>query len=157
MKNVIYLAGQISPLYIETYRWREEVEEYFYDNEDYYIINPCRNSMNKKVKDEKIYAVRGDIREKGIDIIVPKDRLAVKKSTIGLFNLNIYDEDKESIGTMFELAWYYDSPEKAVIAFANDLNTLRCKHPFVEQAVTTWTNNLEEACDIITTYYSNGE
>jgi len=155
--EAIYLVGQISPKYEETYAWRKDVRDYFYGSEYFKIIDPCSNSFNKNGLKEKKYAIEGTKRTFGLDLLVPKDLTFVKKSSIAVVNMNQYDPDKPLIGSYFELAWYYMFPEKAVIAFSNNLNDYNCKHPFVSQAVDVWCNNQIEACELVEEYFINIE
>lgn len=153
--ETVYLVGQISPKYPETYSWREKVIREFEIEgiQQIDFINPCWNSFNKKTLQKKEYAVTEEKRSFGIDLLVPKDRNFVRRSTIGMANMNIYDPDKPLLGSFFELAWYYDAPEKSVIGFADDLNSYVCQHPFVQQAVTTWCRDREEACYLVKKYF----
>ena len=64
-----------------------------------------------------------------------------------------HDPDKELLGSYYEMSWLYLHPEKTVIAFANDLNSYNCKHPFVKQTVDVWCKNEDEACYIIEKYF----
>lgn len=155
MRNIIYLVGQISPKFPVTYEWRKYVRQYFYGNDSKYIIDPCSNPFNKDVLKKKEYAVGANGNRPGLNLIVPKDRQYVKMSDIAILNMNQYDPNKPLIGSFFELAWYYDSPEKAVIAFADDLSCYDCQHPFVQRSVTSWCNNVEEACELVDEYFIN--
>lgn len=153
IKEEIYLVGQISPMFPETYKWREEVKKFFEDHSTFGITDPCGNSWNKELLENKTYAVNGFLRMGGVDILVPKDRSFVKKSSIAIVNLNQYDPDKPLIGSFFELAWYYDSPEKTVIGFADDMSHYFCQHPFVKASVTTWVKNYIQACELIVNFF----
>ena len=154
MNQTIYLVGQISPRFEITYLWRKFVREYFEHDEDKYIIDPCVNPFNKKILAEKRYAISDKHRESGMDVIVPKDLTFVLRSDIAIVNLNQYDSNKELLGSYYEMAWLYLHPEKTVIAFADNLESYNCQHPFVTQTVNTWCNNKEEACNIIETYFN---
>jgi len=151
--ELIYLVGQISPKFEETYRWRRRVIENLKHREDIKIIDPCSNDFNKSVLEEKRYAITEQNREFGIDVLPSKDLTYVLNASIAIVNLNHYDPDKELLGSYFEMGWLYLHPEKTVIAFANDLNSYNCKHPFVKQTVDTWCKNEDEACYIIEKYF----
>lgn len=155
-----YLVGQISPKFEITYKWRQNVIDYFNELMDQNklstpieFINPCANQFNKDVLKKKVYAVHHKGRQPGIDLLVPKDRTFVRRSSIGLVNMNQYDPNKPLLGSFFELAWYYDDPNKAVIGFADNLNHYLVQHPFVQQAVNVWVNNEFEACELIERYF----
>lgn len=151
--ETVYLVGQISPKFEITYQWRQNVIERFEGIDKIGFINPCANKFNQNVLKKKVYAVHARGRQAGIDLLVPKDRTFVDRSSIGLVNMNQYDPNKPLLGSFFELAWYYDSPKKAVIGFADNLNHYLCQHPFVQQAVNVWVNNEHEACDLIEKYF----
>jgi hypothetical protein len=151
--QTIYLVGQISPKDPESYMWRSDVKEHFKENDQIYIIDPCSNPFNQKTLAKQKYAVTKEKRSFGIDLLVPKDRSFVARSDIGLVNMNHFDPEKCLLGSFFELAWYYDSPEKAVIAWADDLNSYQCQHPFVQMSVTTWCRDVAEACYLVEKYF----
>lgn len=153
--ETIYLVGQISPKFPETYKWREDIINDFEDIYEIQFINPCGNAFNQKGLAKRRNAVTKEKRSFGIDLLVPKDRSFVKRSTIAMVNMNHYDVEKPLLGSFFELAWYFDSPEKGVIAWADDLTKYECQHPFVQQAVTTWCQDVAEACYLVKKYYVN--
>lgn len=152
--ETIYLVGQISPKYPITYEWREQVIERLAGYQEIEIINPCANPFNTQVLKESEYAVSKKRRVNGIDVLPAKDYTYCKRSTIAIVNMNHYDLKKPLLGSFFELAWYFTMPEKTVIAFADDLTDYECQHPFVQQTVTTWCNNEEEATDIVKQYFT---
>jgi hypothetical protein len=153
MKNSIYLVGQISPKFPITYEWREYVEKELGMEESIRIINPCANAFNAKLLKKEQYAVTPEKRSFGLDLLPPKDFRFCKRSNIAMVNMNQYDPDKPLIGSFFELAWYYTMPEKAIIGFADDLNSYTCQHPFVKQAVHTWGKDVEEAVYLVRKYF----
>ena len=150
-----------------TYRWRQEVREFFNPNflinNNFEMIDPCDNEFNKQAMNFdpknhmdphrlKIY------KTKGIGLIVPKDRSYVARSTGCIANMNHYDKKKKMIGTLFELAWYYDNPEKCVIGvFDGDPTTdEHCNHPFVAETVDVWCQDHMEAAQLLRDYYNRG-
>ena len=153
--ELFYLVGQISPKFQESYDWRIWMEQQFAEIEDIKFINPCRNNFNKKVLEEKRYAVTKDKRSFGIDVLPPKDRAYVARSSGCIVNLNQYDPEKILLGSFFELAWYFDSPAKTVIGYADDLNSYMCQHPFVKKTVHCWCQNQEEAAYVLQKYFIN--
>lgn len=155
--ETIYLVGQISPKFKVTYEWRKNVRKYFSENDDIEIIDPCCNPFNQMVLKNSSYAVTKVMRVNGIDLLPPKDYTYCKRSSIAIVNMNQYDPDKPLLGSFFELAWYYTMPEKAVIAFARDLNEYICKHPFVQQSVNVWCNTEYEACEMVDKYFTKTE
>ena len=155
--ETIYLVGQISPKFEITYQWRKNVREHFKENRDIEIIDPCSNPFNKKVLKRNSYAVSEKHRSFGIDVLPPKDYTYCRKSTLAIVNMNQYDPAKPLIGSFFELAWYFTMPEKTVIAFADDLNSYACKHPFVTQAVHTWCADAGQACYVVDKYFTDME
>jgi hypothetical protein len=153
--QTFYLVGQISPKFEITYEWRRKIEKHFVVNDDIDFINPCRNPFNEKVLEKKKYAVTKEKRSFGIDLLPSKDKTFVMRSNGAIVNMNQYDPDKPLIGSFFELAWYFDYPEKSVIAFADDLNDYQCQHPFVQKAVTTWCKDSDEACYLLEKYFTS--
>jgi len=151
--ETIYLVGQISPKFEETYLWRKKVTEELKGK--FNIIDPCSNNFNSKLLEDKKYAVNGNSREFGIDVLVPKDLTSVLRSDIAIVNLNQYDPSKPLLGSFFELAWYYMYPEKTVIGFAKDLNDYKCQHPFVQQAVNAWCHDEEQVCYLVEKYFTS--
>lgn len=159
MNYIVYLIGQISkdPF---TYQWRTEVEKYFHSaptNSHVEIINPCRSEFNKKAlttmtetqnSSGKVYAVEG------IKLLTPKDRRYVAQSNAAIANFNIYDKEKPLIGTIFELAWYYDSPDKMIIGFydGDPTQNVWTRHPFVQNSVHVWVKDHKQACEILENY-----
>jgi len=152
--ELIYLVGQISPKFEETYRWRRNLEDGFKGRSDIQFINPCSNPFNKKTLEEREYAVSKERRVEAIDVLVPKDYTFCKRSSMAIVNMNHYDVSKPMLGSYFELGWYYTMPEKTVIGFAKDLSDYQIQHPFVQQAVTTWCKDEYEAAAIIEKYFT---
>ena len=156
IKKTCYLVGQISPKYKQSYAWRDYVVKQMEDYDDQItFINPCANAFNKKLVEDGKYAVTSKTRSTGIDILPHKDLQFVLESHIALVNMNQYDPNKPLLGSFFELAWYFIHPEKTVIAFADDLNSYMCKHPFVNQAVSVWCNSVEESVYMLQKYFIN--
>ena len=154
--NTFYLVGQISPKFEITYRWRKKIEEHFEGSSEIDFINPCSNPFNQKVLKKAKYAITKEKRSFGIDLLPSKDKTFVMRSNGAIVNMNQYDPDKPLIGSFFELAWYFDYPEKSVIGFADDLNDYQCQHPFVQKAVTQWCRDESEACYLIEKYFTTG-
>jgi hypothetical protein len=155
--ETIYLVGQISPKYEQTYLWRRNVRKHYKDVPEIDIIDPCANPFNQRVLQENAYAVSRERRVGGIDVLPPKDYTYCKRSSIAMVNMNQHDPNKPLLGSFYELAWYYTMPEKVVIAFSNDLYDYLCQHPFVRQTVHVWCNNEFEACEIVDTYFKTVE
>lgn len=105
MSELIYLVGQISPKYEETYQWRRNLEAYFLGSPDIKLINPCANPFNEKVLKKAEYAVTREKKSFGIDILPAKDYTYCKRSTMAIVNMNQYDPDKPLLGSFFELAY----------------------------------------------------
>lgn len=150
-RKTVYLVGQISPKFPITYEWREKIIEY--SHKHFNFINPCANLFNRKILEEKEYAVSQKGRSWGIDVLPSKDYQFVLESNIAVANMNRYDPKKPLLGSFFELAWYFLYPEKTVIGFADDLNSYTCQHPFVQKAVTVWVNDVEEASMLLRKYF----
>ena len=159
----IYLIGQISVDDERTYKWRQEVRNYFKDKPMFEMIDPCDNEFNSDALEEgatlsdpqrlKIYKTRN------IELIVPKDCSYVKRSSGCIANMNHYDLDKPFVGTLFELAWYYLFQEKCVIGVLDgdpDMSVIG-NHPFVRAAVDTWVNTPLEAAEVLEHFYRRSD
>ena len=154
IKQTIYLVGQISKHAEESYNWRQRFEDYFKEKEyNLDIINPCKTEWNLEIVEED-YKTEPYLM-KGTSILPSKDRYFVQQSTIGVANLNLYDPDKPFIGSMFELAWYFDSPEKVVIGIYDGPRTenINTNHPFVRQTVDVWVKNEQHAARLIERFF----
>ena len=153
MSELIYLVGQISPKFVETYQWRQNMLDRFKNEPQIQFINPCDNPFNQKVLQEKEYAVSKERRVNAIDVLPAKDYTYCKRSSMAVVNMNHYDPKKPLLGSYYELSWYFTMPEKTVIGFAEDLTDYEVQHPFVQQTVTTWCHNEYEAAEIIEQYF----
>ena len=152
----IYLVGQISEHKL-TFEWREEVCQYFsYSNSNKFeIINPCGNIFAKEVLrvSEATSKEFRDIATLDVcsNALISKDLGNVIQSDIGLVNLNRYKAKYSTIGSFFELGWYYYNPQKTVIGIFDgepEKDTL-CWHPFVRQTIDVWTQDIQQACKLI--------
>lgn len=163
-KERIYLVGQISMINELTYLWRKDIREFFKSDEqminNFDIIDPCLNewimNIGKKLNKEGENLKRGKIyKQKGMNLIVPKDYNYVLRSTGCIANLNHYDPLKPIIGSLFELAWYYEKQEKFVVGvFDGDWsNDILCNHPFVRSTIDIFCRDHMEAAEIIKDYY----
>jgi hypothetical protein len=164
MKERIYLIGQISVDNKATYQWRQDVREYFKNSDCFEMIDPCDNEFNNTVQNFggelgpsdphrlKVY------KTKSIGLIVPKDHSYVLRSSGCIANMNHYDTDKKMIGTLFELAWYYQNPEKCVIGIydGDPMSDEHCWHPFVRETVDVWCQDHMEAAKVLDFYYRRG-
>jgi hypothetical protein len=157
MKKCIYLIGHINPSVPETYTWRDEVQEAFKDTE-FDIINPCDSGFDTKLMwegetDEHRIAA---YRKKGTRLLVPKSLDSVRQSTIAIANLNMYGSPAPSLGTYFELAWYYTHPDKSVIGLYNESAVTKSPfagHPFVLETIDVWTVSVKEACNMVNMFF----
>jgi hypothetical protein len=147
-----------------TYQWREEVRKWVLYTEDFYkqyegkieIIDPCENMFNQSLikahsSDEKSFHDLA-LLSMPLGILPPLDLGYVKRSTMGLVNLNHYSPDRQIIGSYFELAWYYGMfPDKPVIGIFDGLpeEHYHCSHPFIKASVHHWTKNVTEAMNTI--------
>jgi len=156
MRETIYLCGQISVAAPESFDWRRRVREYFANRLDFNIIDPCMDDFNREMMEKGMEDRAKVYKTRGIKLIVPRDRIYVTKSTIAMANLNLYDEKKPMIGTMFELAWYFDASDKAVIGiYSGDYTKdIYCNHPFVKRAVNVWAKDEKEASEMIDYYFT---
>lgn len=152
MKEVIYLAGQISVNDVRSYQWRENVKGIFHNEDMYEVIDPCGNKFNQSLINKDDYQDHCDVYNlNGTGILVPKDKSYVTRSTIAIVNMIHYDKDKPIVGTCFELAWYNFTNDKTVIGIYED--NKYSNHPFVKNTVTVWVSDEYEACHLIKHYF----
>jgi hypothetical protein len=169
MKERIYLIGQISTEKEITYRWRQDVKRFLSGREEknwFEIIDPCDNEWNMDLLSKASHGPDADTvseyvdrfsyyNGKGSSLIVPKDYSYVKRSSGCIANMNHYDLNKPIIGTLFELAWYYEQQEKCVIGiFSGDWTKDKfCNHPFVRETVDVWCEDHMEAAKLLKYFY----
>lgn len=180
IKETIYLAGQISTKNLETYKWRERFIEEFKERENVDIINPCKNEFNQEIaknqtpREEYLY-------QENIQLVVPKDRRAVIRSSIVVINLIPYEVEKMYLGSLFELAWTYEDMSKTVIGISPTLTRdenwgyFKALHslenplilsqeqmkiidtfehyPFINQRINTWVEDEIEAAEVIKRFF----
>lgn len=161
---IMYLVGQISadP---RSYEWRINISTWIEDlidqKEEYTnlieIIDPCANSFNRNLMenhkdDEKNFSTLAH-KTMPLSMLPALDLGYVRRSTMGIANMNHWTPSRPILGSYFELAWYYALyPDKPVIGiFDGDIEkNYQCNHPFVQAAVDVWVKNEYEAMDIIT-------
>jgi len=150
----VYLVGQITADPI-TYGWRDAVDKYFEHNDNVDIINPCNSLFNQSALrnndgDHNGYS-KTAFKEKGIVLLPHKDREYVKRSNVAFVNMNMYTPEKPILGSFFELAWYFDAPEKMVIGIFEGDHTkdFQCMHPFVNETIQTWVDCPLDACRLL--------
>jgi len=163
-KEKIYLVGQISMINESTYLWRKDIREFFKSDtqliNNFDVIDPCLNEwligVNKEINKDGDDLKRGKIyKQRGMNLLVPKDYNYVLRSTGCIANLNQYDPLKPIVGSIFELAWYYQHPEKFVVGvFDGDWkDNILCNHPFVRETVDVWCRGHMEAAELIKNFY----
>lgn len=151
---ITYLVGQITANPI-TYTWRDDVEQYFEYNDCVEIINPCNSLFNRRALKNNDGDINGfseeAFKEKGIVLLPHKDREYVKISNVAFVNMNMYTPEKPLLGSFFELAWYFDAPEKMVIGIFEGDHTkdFQCQHPFVDETIQTWVDCPLDACRLL--------
>jgi hypothetical protein len=158
LEKDIYLIGHINPSVPQTYKWREEIVEIFKDRKDIRIVNPCTSIFDASLLEEgKTDPERfSAYRKTGVRLIVPKSFQCVQQSTMAIANMDLYNSPALSIGTIFELAWYYTFPWKSVIGIYTEGRTTEsqcCAHPFVREAVHVWAGSIKEACKFVDTFF----
>lgn len=157
--NIIYLVGQICGEK-ETYEWRRRFANHFrMDKERFEILDPCACDFSQSAIEiyEKHLVSFGKYvsRSKHSNLLVPRDKSFVDYSDICVVNLNHYCLETPMIGSFFELAWYFENPEKPVIAIydGDPKENYICNHPFVKQTVHTWTQDVSECVYVIKNFF----
>jgi len=131
----IYLAGYISGNAIEEcLKWRNHLTDIYRKNKDIKFINPLAGHDTKSISDQ---GLTSDIPNKGI---IYKDYISVSNSDLIIVNLDTFGEDRPLIGTIAELAWAWEK-KIPVIAFGG--RSYYYKHPFIDEFITVYEDNLE--------------
>lgn len=157
MKEVVYLAGQISVCNKATYEWRRNINSFFSNNDNIEIIDPCSNQFNKELlhenKDKDNLDWSSVLNKVNNNILVPKDKSYVNRASVVIANLIHYDPNKPIIGTLFELAWCNYLNDKTVIGIKLEKDCILYTHPFINSTITTWVTNEYDACKLISYYF----
>jgi|WetSurSiteA1Bulk_404760.scaffolds.fasta_scaffold01663_2 hypothetical protein len=148
----VYLVGQISSD-VRTFSWREEIETWLGGNEKFKILNPCAFNyaqrlltQNTNIEDYK----KNVYSSKQVSIIPHRDYDMVLLSHIGIANMDIITPEKPMVGSFFELAWYFEHPEKTVIGISKDREKFfHCQSPFVTETIKVWVKDNLEAVAVI--------
>ena len=150
MKRV-YLVGTISED-IKTRTWRKEATKLLKDK--FEIDDPSSSIFDKGLLKE----ANGDyekmqklIGERQSEILLPKSFQSVMNADIILVNLSMKSENRPMVGTFFELAWAYQN-NKTIIAIRG--TSYYSFHPMVLGCVHAWSNNVQEATDIIREFFT---
>lgn len=147
----VYLVGQISSN-ARTFEWREEVETWL-RGDRFKILNPCafQYALRLLSQNDNIEQYKKNVySNKQVPIIPHRDYDMVLLSHIAIANLNIYSPEKPMVGSFFELAWYFQHPEKTVIGIADDREKyFHCKSPFVTEVVKVWVKDHLEAVEVV--------
>lgn len=150
----LYLIGPVSadPM---THTWRKTVEKYFKSSKWIKILNPCASKFNQSLlknnTDNESSYFKEALKDKGAQLLPHKDREYVRQSNVTFVNMNMYTPEKPIIGSFFELAWYFDAPEKMVIGIfdGDPEKDFQCNHPFVKETVQAWVKTPREACELL--------
>lgn len=142
----VYLAGPITGLtYEECTEWRFKAKAVL--NEAGIIAySPMRGK--EYLNDGKAIEAFNDRLPQRLSTqkgIVGRDHFDVIRSDAMLCNL--LNTKKVTIGTMFELAWRYEHMLPTVLIIEDTHNIH--DHPFVMEAITYRTNNLNEGIELV--------
>lgn len=169
-KLTIYLAGQVTVSAINSFNWRDTVQNYFKYQREFEFVDPTKdlynrtlfenlksksNSVQMKSFNQRILERIGSFQVKGLGILPQRDRQRVAQSQICVVNLHRFDPDIPLVGTFFELAWFFETPEKPVIGIfdGNIDQDIVADHPFVKKVVTEYVTGPLEACELIERFY----
>jgi hypothetical protein len=156
----VYLIGQITKNPV-TYEWRKVIREIVEKlpreiESKIKIIDPCNNSFSKRMLAEA-NGKNVDFSTNVVKNLQSKLFPAIDKSYVKIysnaciFNANHYSPETPFIGTIYELAWYHDQPEKPVVGIfdGNTEEDYLCKHPFVQDTVHAWVKNEQQALELL--------
>lgn len=150
MKRV-YLAGPITedP---KTHQWRREARKEL--SEKFVIDDPCSSKFDRETLKEaggdatKIHEL---VDQHQSEILLPKSYQSVAACDIVLVNFAIEPTDRPIIGTIMEIAWAW-ALHKTIIAI--DGRGYYTRHPMIKGTVNAWAENLEEALEIVTEFFT---
>ena len=156
-RHYIYLAGNISED-IRTYEWREKFEELMEGDDDtdrVVIVNPCANKFNQAMKK---YGKDGmeftkEAVKRSQKILRAKDYQLVKMCSVIVVNLELWSPEKPMIGTVQELTWASDVFYVPVIAITGGVENIYTTHPWIDECVSAKVETVEEAVDMIKTFF----
>lgn len=142
-RQTIYLAGPISGLgYNEVTDWRDAVKARL-DGPLYHCLSPMRGKEAlREIKD--FQAAAENKHAIWVHELYERDRYDVMRSDI-LF-VNLLDAKKVSIGTMFEIAWGYQTG-KFILTIMEDGNCHH--HGFVHMASSIIVPTVDRACQYL--------
>ncbi|MHA1815233.1 MAG: hypothetical protein ACTSX1_04455 [Candidatus Heimdallarchaeaceae archaeon] len=158
---ILYLIGQITKDK-RTYDWRRNIRTHFdyiteVDKFEHGIkfFDPCDNNYSREVleKSKSVEDFRKYVKNtpQFSKVLPVRDMNYVFSSDGAICNMTPFTPEKPFIGTFYELSWYMTTPWKPVIGIypGDYTEDLICMHPFVQDSVTTWVQNTQEACELV--------
>jgi len=153
-KHYVYLAGNISddP---RTYEWREKFIELIGDLSNIVVVNPCANKFNQEMKNLASSGL--DFTKKAVKksqkLLRAKDYQLIKICSILVVHLAYVTNDKPLVGTLQELTWARDIFYIPVIAITNNVDNVYTNHPWIDECCSAKVETIEEAVQIIKTFF----
>lgn len=153
-KLVVYMCGQFTTEFPETYHWRDTAKITLEQTEVITAINPLHCSTEAIIRQSK----DGGISDPRVTsaAIIRRDFISVKNSHLILLNPKKHGK-RAPIGSFFELGWAWER-HLPVVAFIDpdDEETRKlCQfHPFLADTISDVFPTLEDACDFIIQFYA---
>lgn len=153
-RHYIYLAGNISEDN-RTYEWREDFVELMKDVPNVVVVNPCANKFNQGMKNatDSGLAFTKEAKKRSQKILRAKDYQLVKMCSVIVVNLELVSVEKPLIGTVQELCWARDIFYLPVLAICGKEPNIYTEHPWVDECCSAKTSSIEEAVDLIKTFF----
>jgi len=153
-RQYIYLAGTINED-VATYEWRERFEELLKDEDRVVIINPCANKFNQGIKgfEKGGLEFTKEAVKRSQKILRAKDYQLIKMCSAVVVHLGLWSLEKPMIGTIQELTWAHDVFYTPVVAILGEVENIYTTHPWVDECCSAKVDTVEEAADIIKTFF----
>lgn len=153
-KLVVYMCGQFTTDFPETFHWRDKAKRTLEATEVISAINPLHCSTESILK----HGQQGGLYDPRISgpSVTRRDFISVSNSHLILVNPKKHG-DRAPIGSFFELGWAWERhlPVVAFIDPKDEETTRLCKyHPFLSDTISDTFPSLEDACEYIIRYYT---
>ena len=151
-RHFIYLAGSISsdP---KTYTWRRIFMDLM-QHDGVVILDPCDTQFNRKLLEGEGWNLETIVDMPGRNLLKPKDFKMIDKSSIMVWNVDYFTEDKPMIGSVIEFEWavkWFGIPV-IIICSEPDTNPYAL-HPWIRQYAGAIVPTIEDAIYLIREFF----
>lgn len=153
-RQYVYLAGTINED-TRTYEWREKFVELLKDENSVVVVNPCANKFNQGMKNvgKDGMEFTREAKKRSQKILRAKDYQLVKMSSAIVVNLELFSSEKPMIGTVQELTWARDIFYVPVIAITGKEDNIYTTHMWMDECCSAKVETVEEAAEMIKTFF----